>query len=230
MRAFLLSLSLSAVCLSVPASAQNLQAYGLRGGVNTSNVGYDFFDDGDHSWLESETGFQLAAFVEVGIPVPFVSALVEAEYAQRAYRWSGIQQGGPELGSELGGSFSLPTSTLRYASVPVLAKVEPVGLGGLAPYLLAGPRLDVLVGKSAGSMTREVEGEDGPVEFRDGLPDVMDTVGLSGVVGAGLGLGTLIGPDVRIEARYGFGLTNLIDSDNADWRGRGLDFSLALAF
>ena len=227
MRAFLLSLSLSAACLSIPVSAQNLQAYGFRGGVNTSNVGFELAD-GDRFWLDNRSGFQLAAFAEVALPVPLVSALVEAEYAQRSYRWPEVEETAPgDDGGVWTGQVNLPASTLQYASVPVLAKVEPAGLGGLTPYLLVGPRLDVLVGRSVETVTR---GGSQPVEFRDDLPDALDTVALTGVVGAGVGLGGLIGPEVRVEARYGFGLTNLVDSDTIDWKARGLDFSLALAF
>ena len=221
-----LAIATASLLTTLPVLAQSIDGYGVRTGVNTSNMSFDIGSDGDATALERETGFQIAAFVEVGTPLPFLSALVEAEYARRSYRWLSLGTTGDQVVEAI----EYPSSTLHYASVPMLAKLQTAGTGLVVPYAVVGPRLDVLMGSSAGTITREVEGATRPLEFRDELVDAIDTIALSGVVGGGVGLRGLIGSEIRVEARYGFGLTNLVDSDFIDWRSRGLDFSVALAF
>lgn len=211
------------VCLLLasPASAQ-VVGYGLRGGLNSSRVILELAGSGDG--FDSRLGFQAAAFAELGAPLLPVSALVEVEYAQRGYE-SVITLTAP-TGEEEGTRTA--STTLHFLSVPVLARVLLPGTIMVTPYAVAGPRVDVLAGYDPGSLG--CISLDCSEAADDTFPDVFPAVSFSGVVGAGIGLSGLIGPEVRAEIRYGYGFTDLNESDLLEMKNRGLDFGLVLAF
>jgi hypothetical protein len=219
----MLRLSLLLVCaaalLTAPAQAQFIKAYGVKAGANSSRVDLEG-DDG----FDSRTGFQAGVFVELGAPLLPVSVLAEVEYARRGYEQSTIQT--DAVGTE--GREIVASTALHFVSVPVLARVRLPGAVVATPYVVAGPRLDLLVASDPGRFDF-VGLPDSPV-FEDPFPEIMQTASVSGVVGAGLGLGGLIGPEVRVEVRYGFGLTDLSEVEAVGMNQRGLDVSLGLAF
>lgn len=219
MRFFSLALLASAIAWGGAAQAQLVQGFGLKAGMNSSRIAAETNDD-----FMSYRGFQVGGYVELGAPLVPVSALVEVEYARRGYEYAQIQtNGGGMEGEEVTAS-----TALHFVSVPVLARVELPGALVVTPYAIAGPRLDLLVAYDAGRF--DFEGfPDLPV-FEDPFPELFSTASLSGVVGGGVSLGALIGPEVRLEARYGFGLTDLGDDGVIGLRNRGIDVSVALGF
>ena len=224
MRSVLLLLVVAAT--AAPAHAQFVQSYGVRVGVNSSHVTFDLLDGDDA--FDSRFGFQVAAFAELGAPLFPVSALIEVEYAQRGYETSYTLTSptGEDEGTQTA------STTLHYLSVPLLARVRLPGALMVTPYAVAGPRIDVLAGYDPGEIgCLTVTGDCSEIDpVRDPFPELFPTMSFSGVVGAGVALSELIGPEVRAEVRYSLGLTDLNDGEALEMKNRGLDFAIVLAF
>lgn len=213
---------LCAGLFATPAHAQFVKAHGIKAGVNASRVTFDLEGSGDG--FDSRIGLQAGAFVELGPPLLPVSAVVEVEYANRGYERSFANTA--PTGEEL--DTITASTTLHFVSLPALARIMVPGTVAMTPYVLAGPRLDVLAAYHGKEPAGVVLGSDETTD--DALPRLFPTVSFSGVVGAGLSLGGLIGPEVRAEVRYGYGLTDLNESELVEMKNRGLDFSVALGF
>ena len=227
MRAFLSTALIGFALLSASVQAQFFERFSVRGGVDAAEMSLE--SQVGEFGLDMRKGALVAGAAESRSLRPGVRLVLEAQYAMRRYQGP-VSRGG-DSGSGGGevvvvSTYDIPVSALHYLSVPALLRVGDAEAGSL--YFTAGPQLDVLVAGSPG--VRRYESVDGPSEIRDGLPDEMRSLGLSGVAGLGLGLVTIGRADLLFELRYGRSLTNLIDSDTRELNRRGLDFSLALAF
>lgn len=109
----------------------------------------------------------------------------EALFSQKGFKTKG---GGTDV-----------TSTLTYISVPVLAKLSFGTEGGSRPFVFAGPELGMMLSAKA-------SGGGASVNIKDGFKS-MD---LGGVVGAGIDLGK-----ISLDARYGLGLSSVMDGASA---------------
>jgi hypothetical protein len=93
--------------------------------------------------------------------------------------------------------------------VPILA-VVPIAMGGIAPYLFAGPSFAFKIGCN--------------VEVDDDSEDCGDDDGLKSTdIGAtvGGGLEFPMGPGaLLVEGRYNFGLSNISDTEGTDAKTR----------
>lgn len=208
-------LSVLLLALAAPAAqAQLVRAYGVRAGLNRSTV-----ETGLATPYQSRTGLQLAAFAE-GLATPVFSVVGELEYARRGYADT-QQERGPN--NEFIGDVRA-TTALDYLAVPVLARLRLPGDRAVVPYAVAGPRAELLVRRVPGRYAFSA----GTLE--DEMSEAFPRFGLSGVIGLGAGLRGLLGQEMRVEARYGFGLTDLLpDSSARELRHSGVDFCLGVA-
>ncbi len=222
MRSFCLSILL--LVAAAPAQAQVLQHYGVRLGGNVSYLALELEGTGDtHFASDRHVGFQVAGFAEV-LDTPSFSVLAELEYARRGYAGEipETSRETPEPVEPI--RIARATTVLHYLSVPVLARLRLPGERAVVPYALAGPRVDLLVGRNPGRY------EFSYGTFEDDTAEALAAFGVSGTVGLGAAFQSMLGREVRVEARYLFGLTDLLPEGKAvDASNRGIDFSVGIA-
>jgi opacity protein-like surface antigen len=203
-----------AFTLWTPAQAQVVHGYGLRIGGNASTVVMDFRS------VEYRPGFQIAAYAEL-FRTPVLSVQLEAEYARRGYA-DQSEERGPQ------GEFIRQVravTALDYLSFPVLARLRYPGEQRVTPYMLAGPRLDYLVGRTPGTW------EFTEVTVEDELSSQFAEVTVSATVGAGAAFAGPFGRETRLEARLTEGLRDMLREEGTGRaRNRSLELSVGIAF
>ena len=222
MKPFVISLLLLAV-LIVPErlEAQALRSYGVKAAFTSAVTSYE--RDGSSRDHDRRSGVNVALFAEWQ-ETSYLSVLVQMEYAQRGFV-SAFQPGAPSRDdSEMGRGEEVMLGTrIDYLSALVPLKVRyPFG-ARLTPFVLAGPRIDVLLGQRA----EAYEGAFGPARFK--LRDLRRSqVGLS--TGAGVTFGGLGKAALTIEARYNLDLTNASSTSEAEIKHNAFDvwFGIAL--
>jgi len=209
---FILILACS-LLVAVPVKAQFFEGYGIRGGGNESNF------TGYLGVLESTRSFHVAAFAEFSRSEVF-SFQVELEYARRGY--SMVQELTDASGQSLGTVRGI--YGLDYLSIPVLVRLRYSGRSKVIPYVMAGPRLDILMSSRPGVWKYP----SGTWEDKSML-DVFAGPGLSGSVVLGIAFEQVIMEELRVEVRYNFSITDLMP-DVDDWtvRRKELDISVAV--
>lgn len=176
---------------------------GLMGGLNLATTGgADVSSD-----VKSTTGYAAGVFLELNIPGPF-SIEPEALYSIK--------------GSKKELTRVTFTATSTYIDVPVLVKYyfpSPV----VKPFLFAGPSYSILLSakqktEGAGITTTEVD-----------IKDATRTNDLGAVVGVGLNF-SLPAIDVRIDARYNYGLSTLDKEGTVKGYNRVASIYVGIAF
>lgn len=210
---FILTFACSLV-VTVPVKAQFLQGYGIRAGGNESNI-TGYLDD----LFEPTRGFQVAVFAEFFKSEVF-SFQAELEYARRGYSMTTVRidGSGQSLGTVRG------IYGLDYLSIPVLVRLRFSGRSKVIPYVMAGPRLDLLFNSRPGVWKYPAG------TWKDeSMSDFFADFGLSGSVGLGLVFEQVIRNELRVEVRYNFSVTDLTpDLDAWTVRRRELDISVAV--
>lgn len=186
-------------------NAQFVKGFGIKMGTVAANQSWHFTSLPD---LQSENrwGFTVVPFVELFDLARF-SVLVEAQYTQK-----GFKQSLPvttESNPEGTGEFITKRPKVDYLSIPLLAKLK-LPLSGFVPYLIAGPRFDVLLSTSA-----------------DGYGAVVDkfkTSEFGATVGAGVELTVLPAIGLLAEFRYNPSVTDAFSTNFVTVRNRSFDF------
>ena len=202
-------LALCALALSLPAAAQPLQSFGLKAGLTAASA-FDNIAD-----YERRLGLDVRAYVE-GFDLGAVSLVTEAGYAQRGF---------VEVQEELGPSGehcgTVKSNTrLDYLTAALLVKAQREGAFA-SPYVLAGPRLDALVGRRPGTFEYSV----GPSESQDA--GLYDSPAFGGTVGAGAVLHRLPVP-VLVEARFNLDVTDSMPGIPRDVRNNAFDLLIGI--
>ena len=131
---------LSLLFAVVPTSAQVVDRVGLKGGLVSSSV----TDNLDQFDMERRTGWSALLFAERDL-LPFLALVAEAGYAQRGFVET-MAERAPDGTVE---QTVRANTRLDYLTIPVLSKLN-YDFSVFRLYALAGPRLDVLVGREAG--------------------------------------------------------------------------------
>lgn len=122
MKHFLFIIILVLVCCSC-SHAQFIRGYGIKGGVVLANQ-----DPSPGTYaFKDRIGMDVGAYVEL-VDVPVFSALLELHYIQKGME----------------GTTVYDNISINYLSFPILAKLS-IKQFAVTPYLLVGPRIDVMV-------------------------------------------------------------------------------------
>lgn len=194
--------------VSFPAlevQAQPLGNYGLKAGFTSSTVSTDMFADG----VERREGFAALAFAE-WFEIPYFSVLSELGYVQRGHSETvevrnaeGVSLGTEEI-----------STRFDYLTVAALAKLQYSG-ASLEPYVIAGPRGDVLIGRSQSNL----------------LVKEYDGVALGGTAGAGVRVGKQLLPlQLMLEVRYNADITDSLSCCPREMRNQAFDILLGIGF
>lgn len=170
--------------MSAQANMEALQI-GARAGYNHANLRGDTPEGMNTQALG---GFHLGLFVELPV-APRVSIQPEVLYSTQ----------GAKLEGSVAGVSTETTIRSQYINVPVLAKIYVVeGLN-----LQVGPQIGFLTGG-------EITGRVGGVESTSDVTDSMNSIDFGAVVGAGY----KVANNITIDARYNFGLSNVMDDSS----------------
>ena len=200
--------------------AQVLRSYGAKVAVTSTDISYEFEDPrlrGASPDFERRTGVNVALFAE-WLTYPYLSLLTQAEYTQRGFAPVFLRAVPvPDNPGYLTSEEVTANTRLDYLSAFVPLKVQyPVGTF-LTPFILAGPRLDVLLNQHVGTV--DLDGF-GPSGFR--LRDPNRTqLGLS--TGAGITVGDLGKLSLTLEARYNLDLTDATSSSSVEVKHNAFD-------
>ncbi len=178
---------LAAAVLALPALAPAAQAqttFGLTAGLNVATLSGDDAPDG----LDPRLGFSGGVFANV--PIGYSGAFVQPEVR---YSMKGAADGSDDSNSDA-------TLAIDYIEVPVL-------LGYATPVTQSGLMLGAYAGPSVGFKVRESLDVNSGVGSGSIDSDVIKSLDVGAAVGATVGAGPF-----GIDARYTFGLTNILDS------------------
>lgn len=186
---------LLALAAAAPASAQRVEAFGLKLGPTVSTIETDLASEDPIS----RDGFNAVVFAQVGLPGP-LSLVTEAGYVERGYaRNTGAS---PADGSAEPYTYRLDRR-MQYVTVAALARLDVARVGPVSAYAVAGPRMNALVGRRG----EDVDG---------GMPGYRySPVAWDATAGAGVELSRWL--PVLVEARYNAGLNDALEGE--DWRG-----------
>lgn len=199
---FILTLAVSLATASL-THAQLIRGYGIKAGVSSSNVrSPDSFD------TKRRTGFGLFAFMEWLGTSP-LSIVTEAGYAQRGFA---TEQEGRDAQNNPTGTFRFE-DRFDYLSLAAHAKVRWPS-APLAPYVLGGPRLDILLG--------------GDPDGEGSLASSYSSTAVGGTFGAGVEISRNLPVALFAEIRYSFDVTNSLPDVPRDAYNNAFDVILGL--
>ena len=162
------------------------------------------------------------------LDVPFFSVVTEAGYVQRGFTETMELR---DLDNAPAGTAE-GTSRLDYLTTAALGTVSIPVLGG-RPYLIAGPRLDVLVNQAPGAFgfgASEVEGISEDLILESGVPDHFESPAFGITVGAGITLPRVLPARLSLEARYDRDITDSTSAVPAETRNNAVTVMLGVGF
>jgi hypothetical protein len=194
------------------SSAQLISHFGVKAAITSSIQEFDYSQSSIAPEIKRRVGFNAGVYAE-WLNMPYFSIVTQVEYAQRGMGMDFVVTGpsGPQ---------PLETKTVYsrvdYLSVPALMKVR-FQFSMITPYVLAGPRLDILLG---------YQSDEGVF---NALYDQFTTLALGGSVAVGVQIESLLPVPLLIEARYNVDFTNSYETNLLIVRNRAFDFWLGVA-
>lgn len=200
-----------------PAMAQIVDRVGLKGGLLSSSA----TDNLDQFDLERRTGWSALLFAERDL-LPFLTLVGEGGYAQRGFTET-LEERSPSGEVE---QIVRATTRLDYLTLPVLVK-SSYGLSAMRLYALAGPRLDVLVGREAGVF----EYESAPVDqLKSEIADVYTSPILGVTAGVGVSTNHLLPVRLLVEGRWALDVTESFAGVPRDMRNNAVSVMIGIGF
>lgn len=145
------------------------------------------------------------------LDVPLISLVAEIQYTQKGMTFSiPVTTESQPNGT---GKFMTISPRVDYLSVPLLAKLRLKWLL-FTPYLIAGPRADVLVSRRGGG-------------YED-VVDKFESTDIGATFGVGVELHTLLPVGLLAELRYNPSFRDSYKDDFLTVRNRSFDFLLGL--
>ena len=202
------------VALTLPQSshAQLLDSYGVKVGAVSASA-TDNLDDFDR-----RTGLTASVFAEKRL-LPYLSLTGEIGYVQRGFIETQTERTAP---NEVVGTVEANTQ-LDYLTIPVMAKLE-YGLAPATLYALAGPRLDILLSRDAGTF------EFSSSTFESQVADAYGSPAVGGIVGVGIATTNLLPARLLLEGRYELDLTDSFVEGPRETRNTAFTVVVGIAF
>jgi hypothetical protein len=189
--------------------AQLVRGYGIKLGAVSGNQTWHYASTSDLT-TDYRWGITGGVYLEL-LDVPLISFVAEIQYTQK-----GMTSSIPvttESQPYSTGQFITVSPRVDYLSVPLLAKLRlPSHI--ITPYIIAGPRVDILVSKRG-----------------DGFEEVVDkfkSTDIGGTFGADIELHTLLPVGLLAEPRYNPSFKDAFDNSFLTVRNRSFDFLLGL--
>jgi hypothetical protein len=195
--------------MSSPVRADPQTGFGLMCGAVLASHSFDFNTLSGIS-THDRWGFDTGFYVEA-ISGPLFSLSTELHYVQKGFSSSAPVTTAYQ--PEGTGESMTIRPRIDYLSFPVLVKARFATLA-FAPYLIAGPRLDVLVGHSG----------------LDYLYDHLKIIDIGASLGAGLAYSTDSTLGFLAEFRWSPSFTNIFDNGSLTVKNRSFEFLAGVRF
>jgi len=194
------------------ANGQLVKSFGAKVAFTSADQRFDYSAFPDLA-TKRRSGFNIGGFVE-WLNIPYFSILTQLEYTQRGVGQEFVitsSQGPDPIGR------ITVYSRLNYLSLPVLVKLAlPATV--LSPYLIAGPRIDILLGYNS----------------YQGAPNLLYDNFKGSVIGGSAGLGvetkSMLPFTLIVEARYNFDFADSFDNQFLRVNNNAFDFWLGVGF
>jgi hypothetical protein len=173
--------------------AQLINGYGVKLGMSYANQNFDYTDKDLTLDTKYLSGTGAGVFVE-WLKLPLIGVTTEVLYVQKGMKMTSVKT----TVSDPSGVGTIETNNrVNYLSIPVLAKLK---FGGvlLSPYIVAGPRFDVLL--SYDSNEKQL------------YDDFKSTV-VGGDIGVGAELSFILPVALSAELRYSTDFDNSYETD-----------------
>jgi hypothetical protein len=211
-----------AICIAMAFCANGFsQSFGIKAGLNLSNVLIEDADDTYSDDFNMKPGFHVGPTVEFPLSdlVSFETGLL---LSTKGYKYE-------ESADMMGASVNYEQSlNLLYLDIPLTAKAK-FDMGGVALYGAAGPYVGIgLTGKSKFEMSGggESESEDTDVEWgSDENEDDLKRLDFGLTVGAGVEVNSFL-----IGVNYGLGLANISPATENDFKINNRVLALSLGY
>jgi hypothetical protein len=203
---FILAAFLSAASMT---HAQLVRSYGIKLGTVAANQSWKYADTPELT-TSARWGITGGVYIEL-LDLPIVSVVGEIQYTQKGMRFSVPVT--TESHPEGTGQFITESPRVDYLSIPVLAKVR-LSFPAITPYLIAGPRADLLLSKKG-----------------DGFDPVVDnfkSTDVGGTLGLGVELHTLLPVGLLAEIRYNPSFRDAYKNEFLSVRNHSFDFLVGL--
>jgi hypothetical protein len=203
---FMLAAFLSAASMT---HAQLVRSYGIKLGTVAANQSWKYTDTPELTANE-RWGVTGGVYIEL-LDLPLVSVVGEIQYTQKGMTFTLPVT--TELQPEGTGQFITQSPKVDYLSVPVLAKVR-LPLPAVNPYVIAGPRADLLLSKKGNGF--------------DAVVDKFKSTEVGGTFGLGVELHTLLPVGLLAEIRYNPSFRDAFKNEFLSVRNHSFDFLVGL--
>ena len=202
-------LLLALITCASQSNSQLLKSYGIKAAITSSSQRFSYSNP---SWpgygpdVKKRIGFGIAFYAE-WLNVPVISIVSQIEYAQRGMGEEITVSNSPSLTAI---HTEVLDKRLDYFSIPILAKAS-VPFGNVTPYILIGPRVDILLGY-----------HDELIVGTSIYQDFKKTM-FGGTVGAGFSLSDILPVNISLEGRYNFDFDDSYDKSILKIRNSAYD-------
>jgi hypothetical protein len=203
---FILAAFLTAASIT---HAQFVRGYGIKLGTVAANQSWKYTNTPELT-TSARWGVTGGVYIEL-LDLPLISVVGEIQYTQKGMKLSTPIT--TESHPEGIGQFLTESPRVDYLSVPILAKVR-LPFPAISPYLIAGPRADLLLSKKG-----------------DGFDPVVDnfkSTEVGGTFGLGVELHTLLPVGLLAEIRYNPNFRDAYKSEFLSVRNHSFDFLVGL--
>jgi opacity protein-like surface antigen len=194
--------------------------FGARGSFNLTTTSEDY-EDVEDTEKKMRSTFGLGLFMDYYLSQLLILQ-VNALYNNKGVKFERSESG-------IGFSYQqTATEKLAYLSIPVMLRYALSRGQGVVPYLIAGPELGILL---SAKVKIEASGDAGSGEEEVDVKDEVKSTEFVLNFGGGIEI-PLESVILFLEARYGFGLTNIYEEVNGtefDAKSRGIFLTLGAA-
>jgi hypothetical protein len=203
---FILAAFVSAASMT---HAQLVRGYGIKLGIVAANQSWKYADTPELTTSE-RWGVTGGVYVEL-LDLPLVSVVGEIQYTEKGMTFSAPVT--TELQPNGTGQFITQSPKVDYLSIPILAKVR-LPFPAISPYLIAGPRADLLLSKKG--------------EGFEAVVDKFKSTDVGGTLGLGVELHTLLPVGLLAEIRYNPSFRDAYKNEFLSVRNHSFDFLVGL--
>lgn len=211
----LLSIVFILIVTTMTAFGQIGVSPGITGGLNFSSLSGE-----NVNYSTALTRYAIGVSAEISSPFLPIAFQLEVLYSEKGGKGDGDYTLPAYVISSLG------TYKYSYIDVPILLKYY-FSVPAIKPYIILGPSVDFLL--NAKREITDISSSMEDYQYTEDIKDRTTHIEISGVVGVGIKVPLAI-IDLSLEARYGYGFTNLYNDDSYNVHNSVLAVFVGLQF
>ncbi len=202
------------LCFSLSVvHGQIITGWGIKTGATFANQEFEYLQTSLNMDINSRTGLDVGIFVEL-LPLPVLRLVPEIHYIQKGMVEEQIKAG--ESGPEPLGTLEY-SNRVDYLSIPLLAKITIPNLI-ISPYLIAGPRLDIILGYDSEPVDDSI------------IYDNFESYDLGADFGIGVETNLILPVHILAELRFSPSFSNAYETDLLKVKNQALELLVGIKF